>query len=157
MASGLIESILAFENAVRTYIQSELDAVLTSKGLDGRDLIILECLEAMGAVPFAELPSRLRHGNCKGLSKARLSNAASKLYRKGLLNKCPSPENQRQLVLKLEPKGRQLLAAISQLRMRICMMAESAVGLDKNLAEQLSTSFRNGTTKFEKSVRDVTI
>lgn len=154
MASDLIATMLGFGAVVRPYMAAELSKA-AGPGLTERDIAILEFIADREQTTFAEIAEHVpfaehfRLQRQAGASSSRLSAAVAALFsEQGVIRKDVNPKNQRQAIVTLTAKGRQILDRVAETRARVYDEIRKAMELDNAHEAELAGIFERGAKNF---------
>jgi len=151
MPDNLVEMMLTFGSAVRPYMAAEMRGLAMTAGLTERELDILEFVARQGKATFSDIAEYAQERGRRGASNSRVSAALSALYsRHRLVDKRVNPEDQRQPIVTVTPKGRRLVDQVSELRTSIYEKIRAAMNPSESEANTLERVFQRGLTNFRQ-------
>lgn len=156
MASDLIQTMLGLGAVVRPYMAKEL-AKAAGPGLTDRDVVLLQFVAEKGQTTFAEIADRVPRDEHfqihreAGASGSRLSAALAALFSEhGVIKKEINPENQRQTIVTLTPKGRRIVDKVVETRSRVYQEIRRAMNpLSREEEAKLNELFVRTTENFK--------
>jgi len=119
--------------------------------LSERDLFILDFVDTRGQVTFQEIISHLKLAFTEGISSSTISQTLSKLYIKHkLVEKLPNPQDQRQPIIRLTEKGREVAAKNRRIFHELVDEVIRAMELSPREREIFEKAYSNGIDYFDR-------
>lgn len=134
--------MLEFGAVFRPAMRAEIGGVTDKLGLVDRDLEILLFVGRKDQATVTQIADVLKAAKGRGASLGRVSLALSALYKRGLIEKRPHPDDQRQTLVTLSKRGKKLVAAVHQARERVYEQICASVHLTKQEEEALTEVYR---------------
>ena len=145
-----------FAARVRWYRNYEMARAEVAAGLTERDLAILDFVQAKGSATFAEISRHLNMSNLPQASASTISQTISALFvEHHLVEKRQNPQDQRQPIVTLTEKGKDIVEQVRQVRVKMLTQVKTSMELSDTEAMILEKAFTKGIENFDKILAQV--
>ena len=151
MPDRLGRLLFEFAARIRRYRNLEMARVESAAKLSEREVAILEFISSKGQATFGEVAKELIASDLPKTSASALSQTISALFTdQGLVEKRLNPQDQRQPIITLTDKGKTILDAVREVRIKVLTKVKASMELSESDALILEQAWARGIVNFDK-------